>query len=186
MKRLLALILAISMIGVVGVSKANAQEANITITVQILSLGVSVTPDTWGIGVVPAGSTQDSGAFSVTNTGNVTEDFQLNTADSANWDNDAGPDGDNDNIAEENEFVLRGIFDTDVLPHQFQTEDRLTNTAQTAETAAPDNRFTDGDEDGQDVAAGSSVNLFLQLDVPTAGSDTSQQNITVTITAIQG
>jgi hypothetical protein len=73
-----------------------------------------------------------------------------------------------------------------VLPHQFQTEDRLTNTAQTAETAAPDNRFTDGDEDGQDVAAGSSVNLFLQLDVPTAGSDTSQQNITVTITAIQG
>jgi hypothetical protein len=34
------------MIGVVGVSKANAQEANITITVQILSLGVSVTPDT--------------------------------------------------------------------------------------------------------------------------------------------
>lgn len=171
MKKLLTLITALSVIGFAGISSAD-QTAQISITVQIQSLGVSVTPTSWAIGAVGAGSTQDSTAFTVTNTGNVTEKFALNTGDSANWANNAG------GSAGVNLFVLKGLFDTAVA-HTFATEDDITNSPVTASGTV----FSDGDATGTNVAAGATRDLYLRLNLPTAGSNTNAQTINVTTTA---
>ncbi|MFH1563090.1 MAG: hypothetical protein ABIF11_06720 [Nitrospirota bacterium] len=171
MKRLLTLITAMSVIGFAGVSSADTT-ANIAITVQIQSLGVSVSPGLWTIGAVGAGSTQDSGAFSVTNTGNITEKFALNTANSANWTNNAG------GSAGVNQFVLKGLFDT-AGAHTFATDDDITNSSVTASTTI----FSDGDANGTNVSVAASRDLFLRLNLPTAGSNTNSQTINVTVTA---
>jgi hypothetical protein len=44
-------------------------------------------------------------------------------------------------------------------------------------------RYTDGDASGNNVPAGASRNLYLQFDVPTAGSITTQQQLTLHVTA---
>ncbi|MDI6735565.1 MAG: hypothetical protein QME42_05145 [bacterium] len=174
MKKLLVLLTAL---GVIGVLSVEAQSAEITITVQIQSIGVSVTPGAWAIGVVSAGSVQNSGTFTVTNTGNVAEDFQLNTGNSANWTNaNATTQG---HAAGLNQFALGGLFDTEGI-HNFTTDDDITNSAMTASTT----RFSDGDDSGVNVGVGASKLLWLRFGVPTAGSNTSAQAITTTITAI--
>jgi len=177
MKRLLVLLTAISVLCLAGISQVSAdQTAQITITVQIQSLGVSVMPPSWPIGLVEAGSTRDSSAFTVTNTGNIAEDFQLNTANSTNWTNaNASSQG---NSAGVNQFVLKGLFDTAGM-QTFATDDDITNSAVTASNTV----FSDGDDTGSNVAANASKSLYLQLGVPTAGSNTNAQTINVTITA---
>jgi hypothetical protein len=155
-----------------------AWAAEVTITVQIQSIGVTVTPDSWDIGVVSAGSTETSDAFTVTNTGNVAEDFLLGVTGSANWTNDTNED--NNNAAGVNEYVLRALFDD--ATHNFETNDRVDDTAQVADPTTG-TRFTDGSDSGNNVPAGASRNLYLQLEVPTAGSNTAEQTLTLQVTA---
>lgn len=145
-------------------------------------LSVSVTPDTWAIGAVAAGSTQNSTAFTVTNDGNVAEDFSLSVADPANWTNDTNA-GSPDNAAGANEYVLRALFDT-ASTHTYEVTDCLDDTAQVADDTGG-TRFTDGDDSGNNVAVGANKSLYLQFDVPTTGSNTTEQSLTLTITAQQ-
>ena len=133
---------------------------------------------TWAIGIQTAGSTQTSSAITVTNDGNVTETFQLNTGSSANWANaNAAGTG---NSAGVDLFVLRAVFDGTAVS-AFDANDDVTNTATSASTT----RFSDGDDSGAGVGATTSKELWLQLVLPT--SDTSggvSQTITLTVTAV--
>jgi hypothetical protein len=142
-------------------------------------ISITVDPTSWDIGAVPPGSTQTS-AFTVTNTGNVAEDFLLGVTGSANWTNDTN--GDNNNAAGVNEYVLRALFDDGATTQNFADNDRVDDTAQVAHDTSG-TRYTDGDASGNNVPAGASRNLYLQLEVPTAGSNTAQQQLILQVTA---
>lgn len=58
--------------------------ANITVTATFAineSLGITVTPNNWALGPVILSSVAESGSFSLQNSGNVAENFQINGAD---------------------------------------------------------------------------------------------------------
>ncbi len=55
-------------------------------TIFVTSIGITVTPGTWIIGPQPLSFVGESGSFSVTNDGNVAEDFTIKAADgSGGW-----------------------------------------------------------------------------------------------------
>jgi hypothetical protein len=58
--------------------------ADIGVTVTLQSVGVSVSPTTWPIGIIAAGGTA-SQACTATNTGNVNENFTIITSGSSGW-----------------------------------------------------------------------------------------------------
>jgi hypothetical protein len=166
-------------LGVLFFATPEVEAVDVTITVQIQSIGVDVSPTFWNIGVVAAGSTHTS-TFTVTNTGNVAEDFLLAVTDPADWTNDTNA-ATPDNNPGLNEYVLRALFDT-TGTHNFADDDRVDDTAQVAHDTSG-TRYTDGDASGNNVPAGASRNLYLQFDVPTAGSNTAQQQLTLHVTA---
>jgi hypothetical protein len=99
---------------------------------------------------------------------------------SANWTNDTNED--NNNAAGVNEYVLRALFDDGATTQNFADNDRVDDTAQVAHDTSG-TRYTDGDASGNNVPAGASRNLYLQLEVPTAGSNTAQQQLILQVTA---
>jgi hypothetical protein len=53
--------------------------AGITVTVTLQSISVGVSPGSWAIGVITAGTLATSSTFTATNNGNVAEDFTIST-----------------------------------------------------------------------------------------------------------
>ena len=75
--RVLALCLALTAVVVLS-SGAVFAASDISVTVTLEKLGVSVSPTTWPLGVMAAGASQHS-SFIATNTGNIAEDFTIAT-----------------------------------------------------------------------------------------------------------
>jgi len=148
-----------------------ATEQDVTLTVTIRELGVSVDPATYAFGVVNAGSTTVStSALVVTNEGNAAEDIGIRIKDEDDQDEwTAGT------AADENVYVLSTrLAET---AGTFVAADRLTTTVQWCDGTI----FGGG---GNDMAASATVNQWFQFAAPTSVTGdhaTDQHTITVEV-----
>ena len=182
-----------------------SEDILLTVTIQVLSVDVEDNcvgaGNAWALGTVVAGTTCESwqaapvaytaapaawqDGVDVENDGNGNETMGLVVAyaGAGAWTNDT--DGDDDNAAGADEYVYRAIFDDPASGHTFETNDRVDTAMQKAEDSGAGTIFTDGDADGEDVAALGSALLFVQFDMPTSTAEAppTQQEIDLTISA---
>ena len=182
MRKIILVLVAVGLLGLWTVESVDAADtATITVTVTCRSLGVTVSPLTWPLGVVNVNSINVSSAFTVTNTGNAQQDFQLNASVSAAWTIGAAPGSE--------VFRMSAIFGDATPPPvegDFAAEDNLTTSAVTATATVFAITLEADTIKGFDVAAATTRNLWLRFQAPTLTTATVQQSITVTITAIAG
>lgn len=157
-----------------------AETADISVTVTIQNLSISLSSNTWALGTVAAASTvqmTEAEDITVTNDGNVDEDFTLMLTDPTAWTAGASAGAD--------VYVLSALFcgAADApASGDFNAEDVLTTSAQTSTGAIFG--YAGGTADGVAVTAGSGVDLWLEFDAPTSSSDFTEQTITVTVGAV--
>jgi len=208
MKRMLGIIFLFMVMAVMGTGTAWALESEdiiLTVTIQILSVNVEDdcvgVGNAWALGfVVPNMACQSwvaapGGAYfaapaawqdgvSVTNDGNADETFGLVVActGGAAWTNDTA--GDDDNAAGADEFVYRAVFDA-VGTHTLGADDRVGAVMAKGEDSGTGSRYTDGDDDGESVAAAGSALLFVEFVLPTSTTETppTEKTLTLTISA---
>lgn len=158
-----------------------APTSNITVSVTIRSLSVLLSGNAVGFGVVNTGGTVQSSEandITVTNNGNGEEDFALRLANPAGWNNGSipGPEV----------YALSALFvgsaDTPTVAN-FAVNDVLTTTDQTATAAIFGDAGVAG-ADGADVVVNGSADLWFQFKAPTSTVVTTQQDITVTVSAV--
>jgi hypothetical protein len=133
-----------------------ADTAQISVSVTLESISVSVSPTSWAIGMVAAESVKESGTYTVTNNGNVAENISIVCIDSGEW-----------NIADSigiNQFKMAA--QGGALGTSGYTSIR---TSQTLKSNL--------------AASGTVTDLKLQFTAPQAGSETTEQTIPVTLTA---
>ncbi|MFH1128537.1 MAG: hypothetical protein V1699_03925, partial [Candidatus Omnitrophota bacterium] len=158
-----------------------------------ITLSISVSPLTWGVGTVDTGTTQMSASgnkIGVTNDGNVAETFTLQIFDEDDrneWTHSSLKTGAGNNI-----YVLSGIFcataDSPIQTsfNETDSEDVLTTTQQTA--TATKFAYAGGSANAVAVAVSGQRSLWLRLDMPTAVSGTyayEQHTVTVRISCQQ-
>ena len=154
-----------------------ANPATISVTVTIQSLSVSTTGPI-AFGTVVAGSQSVSGSAStVTNDGNVTETYSLSLTNPATWTAvQAAP-----SAAEE--YALLAMFNSSApAGGSFTYADHALSTASVASSGT---KFA-GNQTGLSVAATGARDLWFRFNAPTSTSVTTQQSITVTVTAAAG
>lgn len=154
-----------------------ANPATISVTVTIQNLSVSATGPI-AFGTVVAGSqTVSTSGSTVTNNGNVVETYSLNLTNPASWTAvQAAP-----SAAEE--YALLAIFNA-AAPAA--TDFGYTNDAlSTTSTACTGTKFA-GDQTGVSVATSGTRSLWFRFNAPTSTAVSSQQTITVTVTAAAG
>ncbi|MEZ4655551.1 MAG: hypothetical protein R3E12_18680 [Candidatus Eisenbacteria bacterium] len=150
--------------------------ATITVTVTIQSLSVSTTGPI-AFGTVGAGSETVSGSAStVTNDGNVTETFSLSLTDPAGWTAVQSAPG-----AEE--YALLSMFNS--TAPAANTFTYLDHALSTTPVASSGTKFA-GNETGLSVPATETRSLWLRFNAPTSTTVTTEQSITVTVTAAAG
>ena len=150
--------------------------ATISVTVTIQNLSVSASgPIAFGT-VLAASSTVSGGASTVTNDGNVTETFSLQLTNPATWSAvSAAP------AAEQ--YALLAEFNTAApAVGGFSFANHALTTSSVASSAT---QFA-GNQTGLSVAALGTRSLWFRFDAPTTTVVTTQQNITVTLTAAAG
>jgi len=157
----------------------------VTVTVNVVSVSVDTT--TWAIGQVAPSAVAISNAIPVENDGNVQEDYSL-SLDHTGWEiaTSSGAAGD--------KFVLSALFTTtpaaSIVDNMF------------GETDGPDDVIVDGntpasptmyartgegpDAKGYDVVETLFRDLYLNFRAPTSSVLTTEQSITVTVTAAAG
>lgn len=144
-----------------------AETADITVTVMVQYLSVTVSPN-WAIGTVIAGATDKTwtpstaaqgGYFTATNDGNVNEKFTIKAANSVGWTVGA--------TASTNIFAM-GFGQTATLGTE-PTYTYLTISAVDLVSS---------------VAPNDTYKFDLQFKAPTSDSTHSQQSIATTITAV--
>ena len=151
--------------------------ATISVTVTIQNLSVSATGPI-AFGTVVAGSQTVSGSGStVTNDGNVTETYSLNLTNPASWTAvQAAP-----SAAEE--YALLAQFNASApTAASFTYSNYALSTSSVACSAT---KFA-GDQTGLSVSTSATRSLWFRFNAPTSTAVTSQQTITVTITAAAG
>jgi len=150
--------------------------ATISVTVTIQNLSVSASGPI-AFGTVLAASSSVSGAGStVTNDGNVTETFSLQLTNPATWTAVAA-------APAAEQYALLAIFNTAApVAGNFNFIDHALTTASVASSAS---KFA-GTETGLSVAALGTRSLWFRFDAPTTTAVTTQQTITVTLTAAAG
>ena len=153
-----------------------ANPATITVTVTIQNLSVSATGPV-AFGTVSASSVTVSGAAStVTNDGNATETFSLDLTDPAGWTAvQAAPGAET--------YALHAEFNS-VAPAAGSFV-YATHALSTTSTASSGTQFA-GDETGLSVPAAGTRSLWFKFEAPTSTTVTTQQSITVTLTAAAG
>jgi hypothetical protein len=157
-----------------------AQTADIDVTVTIQNLSISLSSNTWAIGTVTTSSTTqmtEADDITVTNDGNVDEDFTLELTDPAAWTSAAAPGPDI--------FTMSGLFcGAGDAPGgaDFNAEDVITTAAQTSTAAVFG--YAAGSADGVSVAPSSSVDIWLEFQAPTSSSSFVEQTIVVTVGAV--
>ena len=153
-----------------------ANPATISVTVTIQNLSVSATGPI-GFGTVLASSETVSGSAStVTNDGNVTETYSLSLTNPAGWTAvQAAP-------AAEQYALLAQFNSAAPTAVSFTYADHALSTTSTASSAT---KFA-GNQTGLSVAALAARSLWFRFNAPTSTTVTTQQTITVTVTAAAG
>ena len=154
-----------------------ASSGNVTVTVTIQNVSVSLSGTSWDIGTIAAGQTvqmSEASDITVNNSGNVTESFTLMLSNPPGWTagSTAGSDG----------YVMKGLFvgATDApTSTDFGVNDVITTTSQTASLTV----FGAFSTTGNSVPASSSVDLWLQFTAPTSTTVVTAQSIVITIGA---
>lgn len=153
-----------------------ANPATITVTVTIQNLSVSTTGPI-AFGTVVAGSESVSAAAStVTNDGNSTETFSLSLTNPAGW--TAVP-----NAPGAEEYALLARFNsTAPAANTFTYVDHALSTSS---VPCSGTKFA-GNQTGLSVAAAGTRSLWFRFNAPTSTAVTTQQSISVTVTAAAG
>lgn len=180
----LLLLIAVVIVGLVGVQSANAADLSVTVTV-LGTAGFSLNPTSWAIGSVSPGAvvamdgvappTGKGGPILIDNTGTLTQTFSLGVTAPGAW--------------------TSGGTILDVAHNKFVMATRLLGTAAAAPLAAA---YVDGDvlyssaraadgtyfgSGGQNVDPGTDLNMWLLFKAPTSTSIATQQAITVNVTS---
>lgn len=156
-----------------------ASSANVTVTVTIQNLSVSLSDANWSIGTISASSVVDmtsSQKITVTNDGNVPENFTLRLTDPTGW--TAG------STAGAEIYVMKGLFvgtSDSVVTANFGGDDVITTTPQTATTAVFN--YAGSSANGASVPPLGARALWLQFSAPTATSVDTSQSIVITVGA---
>jgi hypothetical protein len=151
----LTLMLILLLFGLVSQLQAG-QTTGISVTVTLELISVSVAPTSWAIGSVAAESSKESGTYTVTNDGNVTENISIQCGSSANW------------------TVAATISTTNQFKMEAKGGDFLaTYTSIDTSKVLKSNL----------AALGTVTDLKLNFTAPQAGSNTTEQTISVTLTA---
>jgi ribosomal protein L31 len=154
-----AFVILVTSVGITPVLAATTATVTATVTVQNVSVTVSSGTVTWGtLAVNTASSTHPAYTQVVTNAGNVAEDFTIKGQNTTSW-TLASSNGSNQY---EEAFCTTSCTSA---PTGFTA---LTTTNQTLAT---------------NVTTSGTKNLDLYLDTPTATTDYTQQDVSVTITA---
>jgi hypothetical protein len=153
-----------------------ANPATISVTVTIQNLSVSATGPI-AFGAVTAGSeTVSAAASTITNDGNVTETYSLSLTNPAGWTAVQAAPG-----AEE--YALLAKLNTVApAPASFTYAD---HSLSTSSVACSGTKFA-GDQTGVSVPAAATRSLWFRFNAPSSTAVTTQQTITVTVTAAAG
>jgi len=169
-------------IGLLAPSRAEALATeNITVTVTIQNLSVSLSANTFVLGTILTSAVvqmSESNDIVVTNDGNVIEDFSLLLVNPSGW--TAGS-----SIGSET-YVLSGLFvDTADAPTgtDFNAEDVITTSGQTATATLFGEAGLAGTANGLDVAINGTTDLWLEFQAPDSTNVATEQSITVTVGA---
>jgi len=160
-----------------GGSAWAANPATISVTVTIQSLSVSAT-GAIAFGTVATSTSTVSGTSStVLNDGNVTETFSLSLTNPATWTAvQAAP-----AVAEE--YALLAQFNSSAPTSGSFTY--ANHALSTTSVASSGTKFA-GNQNGLSLPATTVRNLWFRFDAPTSTAVTTQQTITVTVTASAG
>jgi len=179
MKKLLVVFLAVGLLGSVAYA---ASTADITVTVKIQKLSVAVSPSSYDFGTMTAGGNSVSDSFiAVTNDGNVTEKFQLSVVSEPNgtWNSVTA------SAPGAEEYRISGIFKTNApIAGNFLASDSFSVSA--ARVATATDLALDADADGEkgfSVTESAARKLWFKLEAPSSTVITTQQSITVRVTA---
>ena len=178
-KNLWKLVALVSFAAMMGTSSAAwaANPATISVTVTVQALSVSATgPIAFGT-VVASTSTVSGSASTVTNDGNVTETFSLSLTNPGTWTAvQAAP-----SVAEE--YALLAEFNNAApTSGSFSYANHALSTTSVASSAT---KFA-GNQNGLSLPATTTRDLWFRFDAPTSTAVTTQQTITVTLTASAG
>lgn len=167
---------AICLAFVFGASTVHAiNPATISVTVTVQNISVSATgPIAFGT-VLVSSTTVSSAASTVTNDGNVTETYDLKLTNPAGWTATAGAPG-----AET--YRLSAQFNAAApTAASFGADHDLTTADQTSSAT-----IFAGDQTGLSVAAAATRSLWFKFEAPISTTVTTEQTITVTVTAVAG
>ena len=152
-----------------------ANPAMIDVTVTIQNLSVSATgPIAFGI-VLVSTTTVSGSASTVTNDGNVAETYDLKLTDPAGWTATSGAPG------SETYRLSAQFSSSQPTAVSFAADHDLT----TSDQASTGTIFA-GNETGLSVPAAATRSLWFKFESPTSTTVTTQQTITVTLTAAAG
>lgn len=172
--------MALLMLLLILPGQSEAASEVVTLTVTIKRISVAVSSGTVAFGAVADGAivqTSEANDVTVTNDGNVAEDFTLALSESGPWSPGAAPGPD--------VFVLSGLFvgDADAPTGvHFNLDDVIATGEQTADGAVfGDAAFA---ANGAGVPAGGANDLWLEFKAPTSSTVFTQQAITVTVGAV--
>lgn len=170
----LMLLVAIALLST-GEQAWGVNPATISVTVTIQNLSVSATgPIAYGT-VIASSETVSGSGSTVTNDGNVTETYSLSLTNPSWTAVQAAP-------AAEQYALLAQFNATAPTAVSFTYANHALSTTPTASSAT---KFAGG-QTGLSVAAAATRSLWLRFNAPTSTAVTTQQTITVTITAAAG
>ncbi len=131
--------------------------SGVSVTVTAKNISISVSPTTYNYGVLALGTTTETASsFTATNDGNVTENFLIRGADTANW-------------------ALAATPGTDQYEHDWKRGSGSYAALTTSNAAA-----------GGSVLAGANLpNYKFQIHMPTSSASYAQQATTVTFVATE-
>ncbi|MBI5096297.1 MAG: hypothetical protein HZB32_01380 [Nitrospirae bacterium] len=174
------LLIAIGLLPGLWATRADAASSgNVTVTVTIQNVSVSLSGTAWTIGVIAAGSVSqmtEADDITVTNDGNVAESFTLRLTNPSGW--TAG------STTGSGVYVMQGMFvgaANAPVGTDFGSDDVITTGAQTASSTVFG--YAGASANGSSVAPLTSVDLWLRFSAPTSTSVTAQQSIVVTVGA---
>jgi hypothetical protein len=151
----LTLMLILLLVGLVSQLQAGPT-TGISVTVTLELVSVSVASTSWAIGSVAAESSKESGTYTVTNDGNVTENISIQCGNSASW----------------------TVVGTISAPNQFKMEAKGGDFLVTY-TSIDSSKVLKSSL----AASGTVTDLKLNFTAPQAGSNTTAQTIPITLTA---
>ena len=162
MKSLIATLFTLGVVGmVIGAAVLGASEATITATVTVQKISLSVSDGSIAYGIIPAGQSKSTcdlnDTQTVTNDGNVAEDFSIKGKDSQYWTLASTPGFE--------QYVHK--FDTSSCPVTWGGTP-LTTSYQTMAT---------------NVAPNATTTLNLQITTPTVTNHYTEQDVSVTVMA---